>query len=106
MPNAAGPDALGDEHLGAEALAHVAAPGPLGVQRALPDVHGAGRDDRALGVVHHVAQLLAESDPSSQAREYARYLDEHFIQKGLLGVASGQGFYRYPNPAFEQPGFI
>ncbi|HEU0245968.1 MAG TPA: 3-hydroxyacyl-CoA dehydrogenase [Gaiellaceae bacterium] len=63
-------------------------------------------DRMGLGVVHHVAELLGESDPSSQALDYARYLDEHFIQKGLLGVASGQGFYRYPNPAFEQPGFI
>ena len=63
-------------------------------------------DRMGLGVVHHVAELLGESDPSSQALEYARYLDEHFIQKGLLGVASGQGVYRYPNPAFEQPGFI
>ena len=63
-------------------------------------------DRMGLGVVHHVAELLGESDPSSQALDYARYLDEHFIQKDLLGVASGQGFYRYPNPAFEQPGFI
>jgi 3-hydroxyacyl-CoA dehydrogenase len=63
-------------------------------------------DRMGLGVVHHVAELLGESDPSSQALDYARYLDEHLIQKGHLGVASGQGFYRYPNPAFEQPGFI
>jgi 3-hydroxyacyl-CoA dehydrogenase len=63
-------------------------------------------DRMGLGVVHHVAELLGESDPSSQALDYARYLDEHFIQKGLLGVASGQGFYRYPDPAFVQPGFI
>ena len=63
-------------------------------------------DRMGLGVVHHVAQLLGESDPSSQALDYARYLDEHFIQKGHLGVASGQGFYRYPDPAFVQPGFI
>ena len=63
-------------------------------------------DRMGLGVVHHVAELLAESDPNTLALEYVRYLDEHFIQKGHLGVASGQGFYCYPNPAFEQPGFI
>jgi 3-hydroxyacyl-CoA dehydrogenase len=43
---------------------------------------------------------------TTQALESARYLDEHFIQQGLLGVASGQGFYSYPDPAFEEPGFI
>ena len=58
-------------------------------------------DRMGLGVVHHVAKLLGETTPNTQALESARYLDEHFIQKGFLGVASGQGFYRYPNPAFE-----
>ena len=55
---------------------------------------------------YHVAKLIGETTPNAQALEYARYLDEHFIQKGRLGVASGQGFYSYPNPAFAQPGFI
>ena len=63
-------------------------------------------DRMGLGVVYHVAKLLGETTPNTQALESARYLDEHFIQKGLLGVASGEGFYRYPDPAFEQPGFI
>jgi 3-hydroxybutyryl-CoA dehydrogenase len=56
--------------------------------------------------VYHVAKLLGETTPNTQALESANFLDEHFIQKGHLGVASGQGFYRYPNPAFDQPGFI
>jgi len=53
-------------------------------------------DRMGLGVVHHVARLIAESNDNPQALEYARYIDEHFIQKGRLGVASGQGFYSYP----------
>ena len=63
-------------------------------------------DRMGLGVVYHVAKLVGETTPNTGALESARYLDEHFIQNGHLGVASGQGFYRYPNPAFEQPGFI
>ena len=35
-----------------------------------------------------------------------RHLDEEFIQKGHMGVATGQGFYSYPNPDFAQPGFV
>ena len=62
-------------------------------------------DRMGLGVVYHVAKLLGET-PNSRALEYARYVDEHFIQKGRLGVASGEGFYNYPDPAFARPGFI
>ena len=63
-------------------------------------------DRMGLGVVHHVAKLVGETTPNAQALDYAGYIDEHFIQKGRLGVASGQGFYRYPNPVFAHPGFI
>jgi 3-hydroxyacyl-CoA dehydrogenase len=63
-------------------------------------------DRMGLGVVHHVAKLVGETTPNTRALESARYLDEHFIQKGRLGVASGQGFYTYPDPAFARPGFV
>jgi 3-hydroxybutyryl-CoA dehydrogenase len=62
-------------------------------------------DRMGFGVVYHVAKLLAEI-PNSQALEYARYLDEHFIQKGRLGVGDRPRLYSYPNPAFAQPGFL
>jgi 3-hydroxybutyryl-CoA dehydrogenase len=71
------------------------------------DIGPCGMMDRmGLGVVYHVAKVIGESTSNTQALDYARYVDEHFIQKGRLGVASGQGFYHYPNPAFAQPGFI
>jgi 3-hydroxybutyryl-CoA dehydrogenase len=63
-------------------------------------------DRMGLGVVHHVAQLVGETTANAGALESARYLEEQFIQDGALGVASGRGFYSYPNPAYEQPGFI
>jgi 3-hydroxybutyryl-CoA dehydrogenase len=63
-------------------------------------------DRMGLAVVYHVAKLIGETTPNTQALESARYLDEHFIQKGYLGIASGQGFYRYPNPAYAEPGFV
>lgn len=61
-------------------------------------------DRMGLGVVYHVAKLMGETTPS--ALESARYLDEKYIQRGHLGVTTGQGFYTYPNPGFAQPGFI
>ena len=63
-------------------------------------------DRMGLGVVYHVAKLIGETTTNTQALESARYLDENFIQQGRLGVSSGEGFYNYPNPSYEQPGFI
>jgi len=63
-------------------------------------------DRMGLGVVYHVAKLIGETTQNTEALESARYLDEHFMQSGHLGVASGEGFYRYPNPAFAQPEFV
>jgi 3-hydroxybutyryl-CoA dehydrogenase len=63
-------------------------------------------DRMGLGVVHHVARLLGEAHGNRSALESARYIDEQFIQRGRLGVASGRGFYHYPDPAFAQSGFL
>jgi len=40
-----------------------------------------------------------------QLRRNANFLKE-YVDKGRLGVKSGQGFYTYPDPAFRQPGFV
>jgi 3-hydroxybutyryl-CoA dehydrogenase len=29
-----------------------------------------------------------------------------YVDRGCFGLKSGQGFYTYPNPAFQQPDFI
>ncbi len=63
-------------------------------------------DRMGLGVVYHVATLIGETTSNTGALESARFLDEQFIRHGHFGVASGRGFYRYPDPAFAQPGFI
>jgi 3-hydroxybutyryl-CoA dehydrogenase len=39
------------------------------------------------------AYAIASADPRSAP--WAAYLKEHYLDKGLLGVESGEGFYRY-----------
>ena len=36
----------------------------------------------------------------------ARYLKEHYLDQGKLGVASGEGFYKYPDPAYLDEDFL
>ncbi len=36
----------------------------------------------------------------------AKIIKENFIDKGKMGVSSGEGFYKYPNPKYKDPDFL
>jgi 3-hydroxybutyryl-CoA dehydrogenase len=55
--------------------------------------------------VYQVAMNAAEAG-NEQMRKGAKLLKENFIDKGKLGISTGEGFYKYPNPAYENPGFV
>lgn len=42
------------------------------------------------------AQMIANAD----------YIKERFLDKGLLGVQTGKGYYEYPDPAYQRSGFL
>lgn len=42
------------------------------------------------------AQLLAD----------AVYIKQHFVDQGKLGLQTGEGYYRYPNPAYQASDFL
>ncbi|RYF59098.1 MAG: 3-hydroxyacyl-CoA dehydrogenase [Comamonadaceae bacterium] len=42
------------------------------------------------------AQMLANAD----------YVKERFVDKGLLGVQTSEGYYTYPDPAYARPEFL
>lgn len=40
------------------------------------------------------------------AKEIAEKLKTEYIDQGKMGVSSGEGFYKYPNPAYANPDFL
>ena len=42
----------------------------------------------------------------AQMSANADYIKARFLDRGELGVATGSGYYTYPNPAYQQPGFL
>lgn len=59
-----------------------------------------------LDTVWHVMQSNARTERSPGAQAAADEFKKKYIDKGLLGVKAGRGFYTYPNPAYERPGFL
>lgn len=76
----------------------------MGVMRAPMGPFGV-IDSVGIDTVWKVTDHQAQMTDSPQDRKNARFL-AGYVQKGLLGQKSGQGFYAYPNPAYWHPDFM
>jgi 3-hydroxybutyryl-CoA dehydrogenase len=56
--------------------------------------------------IYQISMLWAEKANSEAHLKRAQYIKENFLDKGKFGVESGEGFYTYPNPSFQQPDFL
>lgn len=52
-----------------------------------------------------ISEYGARATGSSQTKKNAEFLKQ-WVDQGLLGVKSGQGFYTYPNPEYDRPEFL
>ena len=52
------------------------------------------------------AYNITKANPDKRSQKTAAMLKEKFIDKGNLGVATGEGFYKYPDPAFKKADFL
>jgi 3-hydroxybutyryl-CoA dehydrogenase len=59
-----------------------------------------------LDTVWHIMESNARLARSPEALAAADKFKKQYIDKGLLGVKAGKGFYTYPSPAYERPGFL
>lgn len=57
---------------------------------------------------YNIVLAQAESDPSpdNPHQQLADKLKTEFLDKGKTGKGSGEGFYKYPNPAYQDPKFL
>ncbi|VEN72697.1 3-hydroxyacyl-CoA dehydrogenase [Candidatus Desulfarcum epimagneticum] len=62
-------------------------------------------DSIGLDTVHKITEYWAGITQDPRSGENAALLQAR-VEKGELGVKSGQGFYRYPNPDFLNPDFM
>jgi 3-hydroxybutyryl-CoA dehydrogenase len=63
-------------------------------------------DHVGLDTEWHIWQNLADmsGDPTDQA--VADRLKREYVDQGILGVKSGEGFFSYPDPPYERPDFL
>jgi len=69
--------------------------GPLG----LMDMVG-------MKTAYDVLALWGRELDDAQMSANAEYIKKRFLDKGLLGVPTNEGYYTYPDPAYERPGFL
>ncbi|KGJ01763.1 3-hydroxybutyryl-CoA dehydrogenase [Paracoccus halophilus] len=59
-----------------------------------------------MNTMKNIWAYWGEKHGDAQMLRNAEYLDEHFISKGKTGVADGEGYYRYPDPAYAAADFL
>jgi 3-hydroxybutyryl-CoA dehydrogenase len=55
---------------------------------------------------YNIYKMAAEATKDPLKIKTVEYLKENFIDQNKLGVATGEGFYKYPHPAFEDKDFL
>ncbi|CAG7580057.1 MULTISPECIES: 3-hydroxyacyl-CoA dehydrogenase [Rhodococcus] len=72
-----------------------AAMGPLG----MIDIIG-------MKTTYDVLAHWGKESGDTQMSANADYIKENFLDKNLLGMQTGEGYYQYPNPAYARPDFL
>lgn len=59
-----------------------------------------------INTAYHINKMEAEETQDPLKMKAVEKLKEDYIDKGKLGVLSGEGFYKYPNPAYQDKDFL
>ena len=59
-----------------------------------------------MNTIYNIFSHWSTVNNDPQMGKNAAYLKEFFIDKGLLGLQTGEGYYKYPNPTYQAPDFL
>ena len=54
----------------------------------------------------NISEYWGKENNDAQMLANATYVKENFVDKGHLGLQTGQGYYSYPDPAYAAEGFL
>lgn len=69
--------------------------GPFGVM----DIVG-------MQTIYNIDMLWGEKLKDQSYLDRAAFIKKEYIDKGKMGLSSGEGFYKYPNPRYSDPDFL
>lgn len=55
---------------------------------------------------YNILDYWGNKNNDEQMLRNAQYIKERFLDKGMLGLQTGEGYYKYPDPAYQAPEFL
>ncbi|CAH0150421.1 putative 3-hydroxybutyryl-CoA dehydrogenase [Pedobacter sp. Bi27] len=59
-----------------------------------------------MNTAYNVVSSIAESSGDEVWKQRQGFMKENFIDQNKLGISTGEGFYTYPNPAYQNADFL
>jgi len=56
--------------------------------------------------MYNIDKLWGEKLGDKVMLDRAKFIKENYIDKGKMGISTGEGFYKYPNPSYQDPDFL